>query len=139
MYRFNGFTQKANHAMNLAIQCAEEMGHTYVGSEHILLGLLRESTGVAAGVLQQRNITADVIEQKLVETVGRGVPTRLTPNDFTPRSKRILELAIDLDTQVSPPISAPCRRIPPAKHIVSCRTPAGSSPRRPTGWGLISR
>ena len=44
MYRFNGFTQKANHAMNLAIQCAEEMGHTYVGSEHILLGLLKEGS-----------------------------------------------------------------------------------------------
>ena len=52
MYRFNGFTQKANHAMNLAIQCAEEMGHTYVGSEHILLGLLKEGSGVAAAVLR---------------------------------------------------------------------------------------
>ena len=94
MYHFQGFTEKASKALNNALESACSLGHTYVGSEHILLGLLRESTGVAAGVLQQRNITADVIEQKLVETVGRGVPTRLTPNDFTPRSKRILELAV---------------------------------------------
>ena len=45
MYRFNGFTEKANHAMNLAISSAEELGHTYIGSEHILLGLLKEGTG----------------------------------------------------------------------------------------------
>ena len=58
MYRFNGFTQKANHAMNLAIQCAEEMGHTYVGSEHILLGLLKEGSGVAAAVLRAVEVDA---------------------------------------------------------------------------------
>ncbi|MFQ9952241.1 MAG: Clp protease N-terminal domain-containing protein, partial [Clostridium sp.] len=50
MYRFNGFTEKANKALNLAIESAEEMGHTYVGTEHILLGLLQEQSGVAATV-----------------------------------------------------------------------------------------
>ena len=58
MYRFNGFTQKANHAMNLAIQCAEEMGHTYVGSEHLLWGLAGEGSGVAYCALQARNVSA---------------------------------------------------------------------------------
>ena len=62
MYRFNGFTQKANHAMNLAIQCAEEMGHTYVGSEHILLGLLKEGSGVAAAVLRAVEVDASQLE-----------------------------------------------------------------------------
>ena len=48
MYKFTGFSTKANNAINLALLSAEQMGHTYVGSEHLLLGLLRESTGVAA-------------------------------------------------------------------------------------------
>ena len=47
MYRFTGFTQKANDALNNAISAAENLGHTYVGSEHILLGLLSESGGMA--------------------------------------------------------------------------------------------
>ena len=48
MYRFTGFTQKANEALNNAITAAEDLGHTYVGSEHLLLGLLREGGGPAA-------------------------------------------------------------------------------------------
>ena len=51
MYRFKRFTDKANMALNLAMEAAREMGHTYVGTEHILLGLLREGSGVAAVVL----------------------------------------------------------------------------------------
>ena len=47
MYRFNGFTEKANSALNLAITSAQELGHDYIGSEHLLLGLLKEGTGVA--------------------------------------------------------------------------------------------
>ena len=51
MYRFDGFTEKANNALNLALTSAEDMGHTYIGSEHIILGLLKENSGVAAEVL----------------------------------------------------------------------------------------
>ena len=50
MYRFKGFTEKANTALNLAIESAEALGHTYIGTEHIVLGLLQEGTGVAASV-----------------------------------------------------------------------------------------
>ena len=46
MYRFKGFTEKANTALNLAVEAAQELGHTYIGTEHIVLGLLREGTGV---------------------------------------------------------------------------------------------
>ena len=56
MYKFTGFTTKANNAINFAVLSAEEMGHTYVGSEHLLLGLLRESTGVAAMLLTQKGL-----------------------------------------------------------------------------------
>nr|WP_317412722.1 ATP-dependent Clp protease ATP-binding subunit [uncultured Solibaculum sp.] len=94
MFQFNGFTEKANEAMNLAVEAAQELGHTYIGSEHILLGLLREGSGVAASVLQEHHITADQVEERLEAVIGRGQPTSLSPNDFTPRCKRILEMAV---------------------------------------------
>ena len=50
-YVFKGFTEKANTAINLSITAAQEMGHTYIGTEHLVLGLLKEGTGVAAAVL----------------------------------------------------------------------------------------
>lgn len=79
MYRFNGFTQKANHAMNLAIQCAEEMGHTYVGSEHILLGLLKEGSGVAAAVLRAVEVDASQLELLMTQKIGLGSGVRWAP------------------------------------------------------------
>ena len=94
MYRFNGFTEKANQALNLAVQAAEQLGHTYVGSEHILLGLLREGTGVAAEVLQKLGASAQEMEQIIRQKVGTGAQTRLAIDDFTPRSKRILQVAV---------------------------------------------
>ena len=57
MYRFKGFTEKANTALNLAIESAEALGHTYIGTEHIVLGLLQEGTGVAASVLGGRGVS----------------------------------------------------------------------------------
>ena len=57
-YNFNGFTSKANEALNQAISSAEQLGHTYVGSEHLLLGLLKIGSGVAAAVLNKNGITA---------------------------------------------------------------------------------
>ncbi len=94
MFKFNGFTERANTALNLALETAEQLGHTYIGSEHLLIGLLEEGTGVAATVLTERGIQAQQIADLLKKTVGYGTITSLTPNDFTPRSKRIIELAM---------------------------------------------
>ena len=94
MYRFNGFTQKANNALNLAIQSAEELGHTYIGSEHILLGLLREESGVAATVLKDLGLTADALEELMKQKIGSGMNSHLSTDDFTPRTKRILQIAV---------------------------------------------
>ncbi len=94
MYRFNGFTEKANKALNLAIESAEEMGHTYVGTEHILLGLLEEQSGVAATVLNDLGVTADELEQMMRQKIGTGVRSIITMDDFTPRTKRILQIAV---------------------------------------------
>jgi ATP-dependent Clp protease ATP-binding subunit ClpC len=94
MYRFNGFTEKANKALNLAIESAEEMGHTYVGTEHILLGLLKEQSGVAATVLAELSVTAEELEQMMRQKIGSGVRSVISMDDFTPRTKRILQIAV---------------------------------------------
>ena len=96
MYRFNSFTGKANEVLNLAIKAAGEYGHNYVGSEHILIGLLKEGTGVAANVLDEKGITYEDIDSLIKEEIGTGRPTRLSPDDFTPRSKRIIELSFQI-------------------------------------------
>ena len=94
MYRFTGFTQKANEALNNAITSAENLGHTYVGSEHILLGLLKESGGMAHAALSAKKITYGEVESIIRNAVGTGSPTVLSPNDFTPRAKNIIDTAI---------------------------------------------
>ena len=92
-FRFKGFTEKANNAMNLAISSAQELGHDYVGSEHVMLGLLKEGSGVAYTVLNKLGVTADNYEKLIQERIGTGEPTSLSPEDFTPRTKRILQVA----------------------------------------------
>ena len=90
---FDKFTEKAANALNLAMEAARELGHNYIGSEHILIGLLREGSGVAAKVLEQNNVAADEVERIIAELIGRGEPSNVTPQDLTPRGKRIIELA----------------------------------------------
>ncbi len=94
MYRFTGFTQKANEALNNAITAAENLGHTYVGSEHILLGLLAENGGMAYTALSARKVSYGDVESLIKSSIGIGSPTVLSPNDFTPRAKNIIDTAI---------------------------------------------
>ena len=94
MYKFNGFTEKANKAINLAIDSAQRMGHTYVGSEHILLGLLLSGEGAAFTILDKCGASADELARLIEENIGTGDATRLTPEDFTPRTKRTLQNSI---------------------------------------------
>ncbi len=90
---FDKFTEKAANALNLAMKSAGGMGHNYIGSEHILLGLLKEKTGVAAKVLEASGVSAEQIENIIVQLVGRGEPYDISAEDLTPRGKRIIELA----------------------------------------------
>lgn len=99
-YRFKDFTEKANIALNLAIHGAQNLGHTYVGTEHIMLGLLQEGTGVASTVLGARGITSVAYEKKIIETESSGSRTYVTPRDFTPRAKSTLEQAIETAAQM---------------------------------------
>ena len=96
MYKFTGFTERANEALNTAIETAQSMGHAYIGSEHLIIGLLRDSGGVAGTVLAQFGVNAGQIESLIKSTIGIGAPTVLTPNDFTPRSKNLIETSIML-------------------------------------------
>ncbi len=96
MYRFNYFTQKANEALNLAIKASENLGHNYIGSEHILLGLVKEESGLAYSILDSKGISAEDIENFIKDNIGAGNQTRLTPDDFTPRSKRVLDNAFQI-------------------------------------------
>ncbi len=93
-YNFNGFTSKANEALNLAISFAENMGHTYVGSEHLLLGLLKLGSGVAFSVLNKNGVNTENIEHLMRTQIGTGTPTNLSPDYFTPRAKKAIETAM---------------------------------------------
>ena len=94
MYRFTGFTESANNALNYAVEAAENLGHTYIGSEHILLGLLSDTRMVSASILAGKKITLKKAEEKVKATVGIGMPTSLTPDDITPRCRKIIENAL---------------------------------------------
>ena len=85
------FTQKAQNVLNLALQSASELGHTYIGSEHLLLGLLRESSGIAAHYLTERGVNEQNVRNAIVELAGTGAPSAVSASDMTPRTKNIIE------------------------------------------------
>ena len=89
---FNRFTQKAKKAIDLSLESAQKLGHRVVGSEHILLGLLKEKEGIASKVLTNLGLTEDVLEEKIIEIKGKA---DLPVADITlsPRCKQILELS----------------------------------------------
>ncbi len=96
MFKFNGFTEKANNAINAAIEAAQDMGHTYVGSEHILLGLLKEEDSAASRILVNAGADYDAVCDAIENTIGIKASKReLTPDDFTPRTKRLVQLAVN--------------------------------------------
>ena len=86
-----GFTRKAQNALNRALYTASEMGHTCVGSEHLLLGLLSENDSIAERVLTERGVTYDKTKKILSDNIGIGTKTSLSASDITPRTKRIIE------------------------------------------------
>ena len=86
------FTNRAKKAIELADELAVELGHNYVGTEHILYGLVKEGSGVASKVLQNQGIEPDIVIDKIVELVGHEEPITETLG-FTPRTKRVIENA----------------------------------------------
>ena len=88
------FTQRAQTALRLAQESAAELGHGYVGTEHLLLGLLREGGGVAARVLQSAGLEAETIRTAILRALGSGIPGALPSQGLTRRFRHIIELAL---------------------------------------------
>jgi ATP-dependent Clp protease ATP-binding subunit ClpC len=99
VYKFTGFTESANNALNFAIESAENFGHTYIGSEHILLGLLSDSKTVSASLLNSKKITIKKVEEQIKKNIGVGIPTSLSPEDVTPKCRKIIESALNTNTK----------------------------------------
>ena len=87
------FTDRAKSALEKAHESACDLGHGYVGSEHILLGIVKEGGGAAARVLRTAGLDEQLITDAIEKYVGRGEKSGTTVQGLTPRSKRILELA----------------------------------------------
>jgi ATP-dependent Clp protease ATP-binding subunit ClpC len=91
---FERFTDRARRVVVLAQEEARMLNHNYIGTEHILLGLIHEGEGVAAKALDSLNINLDAVRQQVEEIIGQGqaAPTGHIP--FTPRAKKVLELSL---------------------------------------------
>ena len=90
---YGRFTEKAEKAITFSQESASVLGHNYVGTEHLLMGLMREGSGVAARVLMNQGISEEKILKEVEGLVGRGEETGAQPLGFTPRTKRVLELS----------------------------------------------
>jgi ATP-dependent Clp protease ATP-binding subunit ClpC len=91
---FEKFTERARQVVVLAQDEARALEHNYVGTEHILLGLLREEEGLAARVLESLDITVEEVRFQIVRIVGRGDEATTGQIPFTPRATKVLELAL---------------------------------------------
>lgn len=87
----NNFTSKAESALNRAVEIAQSLGHTYVGSEHILLSLSKDETSCSAVILRRQRVTYERLETAVRELCGVGIKSKLSSKDTTPKCRKILE------------------------------------------------
>jgi len=87
------FTQRARRVLSLAQEEAERLNHNYIGSEHLLLGLMREEGGVAGRVLRDVGLEVNRVQAMVERMVGTGTRTPFTKIELAPTTKRVLELA----------------------------------------------
>src|SRR5206468_2203506 len=93
--RFDKFTERARKVLQLAQEEAQRFNHNYIGTEHILLGLVREGDGVAARVLANLGVTLEDARAKVEAAVGRGEHATMVEIGLTPHAKHVIELAVD--------------------------------------------
>ena len=91
----NRFTPGAEEALRLSQEAAGELGHGYVGTEHLLLGLIREEEGIAHAVLTESGLTGDIIVEIIKRSIGAGLPGGNPAQGLTPRAKRVVEIAME--------------------------------------------
>ncbi len=87
------FTNRAERAIALAQEVAAELGHNYVGTEHLLCGLIREGSGLAYKVLDEQGVTEEKVIDLIEQLIGREEPLEEIPEGFTPRTKRVFEIS----------------------------------------------
>src|SRR5260370_8431517 len=94
-HKFEHFTERARKVLSLAQEEARRFQHDYIGTEHLLLGLVRESGGVAAKVLNNLGVELDKVRSAVEFIIGRGDRIVLGEIGLTPRAKKVIELAAD--------------------------------------------
>lgn len=97
---FKRYTEKAKKVVMIAQEEAMNLNHDYIGTEHILIGLIKEEEGVASQVLKQLGVNADKVIEEVEKLVGKGEYQQVDEIAFTPRSKKVLELASQEATQL---------------------------------------
>src|SRR5260221_9238838 len=93
--RFDKFTERARKVLRLAQEEAQRFQHNYIGTEHLLLGLVREDEGVAAKVLHNLGVDLQKVRSSVEDIIGRGDRIVLGEIGLTPRAKQVIELAVD--------------------------------------------
>ena len=91
----NKFTPGAEEALRLSQEAAGELGHGYVGTEHLMLGLIREEEGLAHTVMTEAGLTDELIVEIIKKSVGAGLPGGNPAQGLTPRAKRVIEIAME--------------------------------------------
>lgn len=97
---FERYTDRARRAVVLAQEESRMLSHNYIGTEHILLGLIHEGEGVAAKALESLGVSLDAVRGQVEEIIGRGQETPKGHIPFTPRGKRVLELSLTESLQL---------------------------------------
>ena len=87
------FTPAAERALNHALSEARAMGHAYIGTEHLLLGLLNEKDGVAYRLLQERGLRYESLRETLLTITGQGHASHVSASDLSPRAREVIEKA----------------------------------------------
>ena len=98
---FERFTDGARRVVVFAQEEARELNHSYIGTEHLLLGLMRDAEGVTAQALQELGIRRDAVREQVMEIIGRGERPPSGHIPFTPRAKKVLELSLREALQLS--------------------------------------
>jgi ATP-dependent Clp protease ATP-binding subunit ClpC len=98
---FERFTERARRVVVHAQEEARDLNHGYIGTEHLLLGLMREPESVAAQALRELEIGQDAVRERVVEIIGRGSEEPSGHIPFTPRAKKVLELSLREALQLS--------------------------------------
>lgn len=98
------FSQSAQNGLQSALEAARDLGHTYIGTEHLLLGLLAEPDSAASRLLTSRGVTKEGVRERVVELSGKGEKSFVTAKDLTPRAKNLIENAFASAREQNRPI-----------------------------------